>query len=430
MKVRRGNHEGTIGWDAKRHRFRGAIQIARKRLFFYGATRKRVAEQFESARQRHAMGLAVEAASEPLSAFVNRWLEDSVKTRCRPRTYALYKQQVDAHIIPTIGDLPIGKITPALIQTRLIGVKLAEGLSPNTVRHIRAVLRSAFTQLEKWLIVPRNVVKLTDPPRHKRRDTRIFTPEQAKAFIGVCQGHRLGPLFGTMLATGLRLGEALALNWENVNLDAATIFVRESLQRVVRADKTSELRLAEPKSDRSYRLVSVPRSIVAILVKQRARQNRERLVAGRDWVHSGAVFTSTIGTFLDERNVRAEFYALLKSANLPRIRLHDLRHSCATILLAAGEHPKVVQELLGHSSVQLTLDTYSHLLPDMKLKERAAARLEAILGSDENCGPNCGPTEANIPAVSKNTQNHSGNVVSREGIEPSTRRLRVCCSAN
>jgi hypothetical protein len=119
------------------------------------------------------------------------------------------------------------------------------------------------------------------------------------------------------------------------------------------------------------------------------------------------VFTSSIGTMLDERNVRREFYAVLKGQNLPRIRPHDLRHSCATILLAAGEHPKVVQEMLGHSSVQLTLDTYSHLVPDLKLKERAAARLDALLGPDP---PNSGQT--------------AENVVSRGGIEPPTRRLR------
>ena len=110
------------------------------------------------------------------------------------------------------------------------------------------------------------------------------------------------------------------------------------------------------------------------------------------------------------------FYDLLKALNLSRIRLHDLRHSCATILLAAGEHPKVVQEMLGHSSVQLTLDTYSHLLPDLKLKERAAARLDAVLRDDGDCGQNCGQNDEKM--------------VSRVGIEPTTRRLRVCCSAN
>ena len=162
--------------------------------------------------------------------------------------------------------------------------------------------------------------------------------------------------------------------------------------------------------------MSIPKSIVPVIRQHRASQNRERLLAGSRWIASRAVFASTIGTVLDERNVRREFYGLLKRHKLPRLRPHDLRHSCATILLAAGEHPKVVQEMLGHSSVQLTLDTYSHLLPDLQLKERAAARLDALLAEDENCGQDCG-------------QNHE-ILVSRGGIEPPTRRLRVCCSAN
>ena len=182
-----------------------------------------------------------------------------------------------------------------------------------------------------------------------------------------------------------------------------TVFVRRALQRVVLEDGTTELQFVEPKSDTSYRVVTIPASLVPLLVKHRANQNRERMLAGGRWRHMGLVFASTIGTPLDERNVRRAFYALLKAAGLPRIRLHDLRHSFAMILLASGEHPKVVQDLLGHSSVQLTLDTYSHLLPDFGLKERAAARLDEILkpkpkdeGSDENSGQNSGQNQENV----------------------------------
>jgi Phage integrase family len=130
-------------------------------------------------------------------------------------------------------------------------------------------------------------------------------------------------------------------------------------------------------------------------------------------------------------NVRREFYDLLKAQNLPRMRPHDLRHSYATILLATGEHPKVVQEILGHSSVQLTLDTYSHLLPDLMLKERAAAKLDAILsGGNDNPGQNPGQTDPARVVDQEKWSNSFEDVVSRVGIEPTTRRLRVCCSAN
>ena len=225
-----------------------------------------------------------------------------------------------------------------------------------------------------------------------------------------------------MLALGVRLGEALAIRWADVSLDHATAQVTRALQRIELPDGKSELQFVEPKSDRSYRVLAIPKSVVAMLGKHRAAQNRERLVAGSRWQSEGLVFASTIGTPLDERNVRREFFALLKAAKLPRMRIHDLRHSYATILLAAGEHPKVVQETLGHSSVQLTLDTYSHLLPDMGLKERAAARLDALL-----TGPNQQFVEEN---PGQNPGQNDEEVVSRLGIEPRTRRLRVCCSAN
>jgi integrase len=227
------------------------------------------------------------------------------------------------------------------------------------------------------------------------------------------------------------MGEALGLKWEDVDLERSTVFIRRALQRVTKEDGTTELRLVEPKSEGSYRVVSIPASIVAFLTRHRAQQNRERLVAGSRWQTTGHAFTSTIGTPLDERNVRREFYDLLKAQNLPRMRPHGLRHSYATILLAAGEHPKVVQEILGHSSVQLTLDTYSHLLPDLMLKERAAAKLDAILsGGNNNPGQNPGQSDQPQVDDQEKSSNLLGEEVSRDGIEPSTRRLRVCCSAN
>ncbi len=152
------------------------------------------------------------------------------------------------------------------------------------------------------------------------------------------------------------------------------------------------------------------------LIRHRATQKRERLVAGSRWESTDFVFTSTIGTPLGGANVRKDFHRILEQAELPRMRIHDLRHSFATLLLALGEHPKVVQEMLGHSQVSLTLDTYSHLIPSLGLKERAVERLDAVLS---DWGQNRGQTEEK-----------EEKLVSRPGIEPGTSRLRVCCSAN
>jgi integrase len=291
-----------------------------KRTYVYAATREEALDGLRKARDAHDLGLPVDVGREPLKHFLERWLEDCVKPRCRPRTYTLYRQQVSSHIVPTLGDTPLLKLTPQQVQNRLIAAKLEDGLSSRTVRHLRAVLRSAMSQAEKWLLVPRNVVKLTDPPRNKRREARIFTVAQAKTFLKACEAHRSGALYAAMLAVGLRMGEALGLQWEDVDLDKPTVFVRRALQWTTDQNGSSELRLVEPKSDTSYRVIVLPASIVPLLVRHRANQNRERLLAGSRWISTDAVFTSSIGTMLDERNVRREFYALLKGQNLPRIR--------------------------------------------------------------------------------------------------------------
>src|SRR5665213_1193966 len=182
--ARRGNQEGSIAWRPTEGRWRGQMMLSGRRASFYGATRKAVLDQFEKAREVHALGLPANAGKQLLAQFLERWLEDSVKVRCRPRTYVLYKQQVAAHIVPTIGHIALDKLTPQAIQQRLITAKLAEGLQGQTVRHIRAVLRSALSQAEKWLLVPRNVAKLTEAPRKRRTEVHIFAPEQAHLFVG------------------------------------------------------------------------------------------------------------------------------------------------------------------------------------------------------------------------------------------------------
>jgi len=172
----------------------------------------------------------------------------------------------------------------------------------------------------------------------------------------------------------LRLGEALGLRWADVDLEAGELHVRQALQRI-----DGELQFVEPKSERSRRTVALPEVAVKVLKRHRNRQRKERLKAGSWWNKSGLVFTSTVGTALDERNVRKAFKAILRGGKLPTIRIHDLRHTCASLLLAQDVNPRVVMETLGHSQVSLTLDTYSHVLPP--LQQEAAREMDAVLSS-------------------------------------------------
>ena len=309
---------------------------------------------------------------ETVGQFLERWLKDCAKLRLRPRTFEGYEQIVEQHLKPMIGTVELQKLMPHHVQ-RLLTEKTKVGLSPRRVGYIRAVLRTALNQALKWQLVAWDVATLVDVPRAQRYEPQVLTPDQARSLLEAANEHRVGAVFSVALAVGLRLGEALGLAWENVDLDKGTLTVRQALQRITGRG----LQLVEPKSKRSLRTIALPDATVSALKRHRARQNRERLVAGGKWSDSGLVFTSTLGTPLDDSNVRGVFTELLDAAGLTRMRIHDLRHTCASLLLAQGVHPRVVMEILGHSQISLTLDTYSHVLP--ALEREAANKMNAVL---------------------------------------------------
>jgi integrase len=194
----------------------------------------------------------------------------------------------------------------------------------------------------------------------KRPEIDPLTLEQAKRFLEAARGERLEALYATVLMLGLRRGEILGLRWEDIDLDARTLRVAQALQR---AD--GRLRIVEPKSDRSRRVLALPESVVASLRGHRVRQLEERLAAGSGWQNTGLVFASIAGKPLDPQNMSRHFRRLLRKAGLKMFRFHDLRHSAASFLLAQGAHPRAIMELLGHSQSSLTMNTYSHVMPAM-----------------------------------------------------------------
>lgn len=240
-----------------------------------------------------------------------------------------------------------------------MNAKLEAGLSPRTVQYLRAVLRRALCQALKWDLVARNVATLVDPPRSVRYEVSPLTPTQA--FLAAVKGDRLEALYSVALALGLRQGEALGLRWSDVDLDAGTLKVRVALQRI-----GGKVELVEPKTKRSRRTVHMPPTIVTALKEHRIRQLQERLMCGQRWDYSwNVIFASTIGTPLDARNVVRLFHSALERAGLPPMRFHDLRHTWASLLLAQGVGPRTIMDVLGHSQISLTMDTYSHVMPEM-----------------------------------------------------------------
>jgi integrase len=254
---------------------------------------------------------------------------------------------------------------------------LAAGNAPRSVIKARLVLSSALDQAERWGFIPRNPVRLVDPPRVPHDDREPITPEQAHALLDAVQGHRLEALYTVALALGLRRSEALGLQWSDVDLDAGVLRVRRGLQRL----KGGGLQFLELKTKKSRRDIAMPRVAVDALRAHTERQAFERRAAVEIWQEHDMVFASTIGTPLEPRNVNRHFASVLKRAGLPHLRFHDLRHACATLLLLQGVELKVVQEILGHASISTTGNIYAHVL--QSLKHCAAASMDAALRRDQ-----------------------------------------------
>jgi integrase len=222
-------------------------------------------------------------------------------------------------------------------------------------------------------MVPRNVAKLVDKPRVERKPVNPLTPEEARRFLGAIRGHRLEALFTVALALGLRQGEALGLGWKDVDFAAGTLRVRDQLQRI-----DHKLVLVPPKTAKSRRTLVMPALIVESLREHEKRQVAEKVWAGSRWEESGRlVFANRTGGPTQARHVIEQFHGVLEKAGMRHIRFHDLRHSCATLLLVQGVSPRVVMEVLGHSEIALTMNAYSHVVPE--LQREAAQRMQAIL---------------------------------------------------
>jgi len=255
-------------------------------------------------------------------------------------------------------------------------MKSESKLSPRTVAYCRVVLRTTLNDaIEQDMYgLSRNVAALAKAPRAHRRDVQPLTPEQARAFLDVISGHRWEALFTVALALGLREGEALGLSWGDVNFEARTITVRKQLQRI---DK--RLQLVDPKTEKSRRTIVMPLIVTERLRAHRVRQVEERLAAGEFWQDSNLVFTSKLGTAIHPENLGRTMRPLLARAECPQQRFHDLRHACASLLLAQGATMKEVQETLGHTQLATTSEIYAHLYPEFR--REVADRMDAILTS-------------------------------------------------
>jgi integrase len=308
---------------------------------------------------------------QTLAEYMAVWLEDTVKPTVRISTYQLYEYIVRVHIAPSnIGRIRLVKLTPQIIQ-RWINEKAASGLAPQSVRAFYRTLHVALELAVRWNMIPRNPATQAAPPRAPRSDIHPLAPEQVTVLLKAAEGDRLYALYAVAVALGLRQGEILALRWQDVDLDGGVLNVANSLRWV-----HGQPMLLEPKTKSSARRITLPAMIITILRQHRVRQLEDRLQSQR-WVDQDMVFTLKNGNPINASNVVARFKALLAKAGLPDMRFHDLRHTAASLLLAQGLPARMIMETLGHSNISITMDTYAHILPQMR--REVADAMERIL---------------------------------------------------
>lgn len=376
---KRGNGEGSIS------RRKDGLYMARytvqtadgpKRRTIYGKkgeSREDVAAKLTKAMADRDGGITYDAGKLTVEEHLRRWLSDSVRDTVRQRTYERYESIVRVHLIPAIGRIKLKTLTPAHVRG-LYRAKLDGGLAPRSVLHIHRTLSKALKQATDDGLIPCNAAGLVKPPRPRREEIRPLDREQVSGLFEAASasGDRLQALYVVAVTTGMRRGELQGLKWEDLDLEAGTLQVRRTL-----SEPKGGWIFEAPKSGKG-RSIRLTRKAISALREHRKRQLEERMRKAGLWSDHGLVFPSAIGTPMSGGNLNRSFKVLLERAGLPAVRFHDLRHTCATLLLRQGVNPKYVQELLGHADISLTLNVYSHILPDMG--DAAAGAMDAALG--------------------------------------------------
>ncbi len=373
MAVRRGHGDGSI-YERRVNgqlQYVGQISLGRvdgKRLrkAASGATKAEVRARLKEIQRSFDAGLAVAQAPQTVGEWLTKWLSQlETGQKKRAATIRRYSSLARVHLIPVLGHHRLDKLSRVQVDD-FLAAKLHE-LQPRTVHHLRAVLRTALNRALRDGLVLRNVAALTEPVDVPQAPRRFLTVAEAQAVLKAAQGERLEALYVLTLNLGLRIGEALALRWQDVDLAAGRLKVVYNLQRV-RGKLDPRV---EPKTEKSRRTIGLPPGVVDALSAHRERQRNDPIR------HMDLIFTTQVGSPLDPSDVSREFRAFLERKSLPRVRFHDLRHAAGSIMLKNGTPMHVVSRILGHSNIATTVDIYGHV-EDLALDEAAVAMGRAL----------------------------------------------------
>jgi integrase len=344
-------------------------------------------------------GTHVESTRMTLAEFLTKEWLPARRASLRPSTCESYERNIRVHVerrdvgneplqgVEPIGGVRLQHLTPAHLnqfygELLTSGRRDGKGLSPRTVRYVHTILRRALQDAVRWGKLVRNPADAAEPPRHsatKPTPANCWTAEQLRLFLEHVREERLYPMWLLFATTGMRRGEVAGLTWDDVDLDAARIAVRRA-----RVTVGHEVDNAAPKSDRGRRNVALDRATVAALRAWRNQRFEEELALGEAYASSALVFTWENGHALHPDWISKAFKRRVKAAKLPALSVHGMRHTSASLALQAGVHPKVVSERIGHSTVSLTLDTYSHAIP--ALQESAAELVAQLVVGESGVG--------------------------------------------
>lgn len=370
MPARRHRHEGSITKIRRRRKdgtviefWCGRVSAGRRangnhrRIAVYAASKADCVNKMARLRLDAGDITAVDDQRLTVATFMTKWLSDAVLPSRRARTHQLYSDMNRLYIEPNIGGTRLSKLMPLHVQG-LYSQLERDKKSARLRQLVHGTLRNALGQALRWGLIARNPCDAVEKPRASRPTMTVLDAKQVAALLKAARGDRLEALYVLALATGLRRGELLALQWKDIDFDDHALMVNRTL-----VDLSGKLDVAEPKTAKGRRRVDLPESVTAALWRHRKRMLAEGRAASL-WV-----FCDSDGGPLRGSNLlRRSFSPLLTKAKLSHVRFHDLRHTAATLLLVAGVHPKVVQERLGHATIAMTLDTYSHVLPTMQRK--------------------------------------------------------------
>jgi len=373
---KRGNREGSI-YQTNDGRWRGSVTLnSGARKYVSGRTREEVAEKLSIILGKNAVGGAISIGGRTLGSWLTTWLEDEVRPSVRQNTYYDYAGIVKNHLRPRMGSRKLVELSAGDIS-RFHQELLASGVTPSRLLKIHRVLSRSLRIAAKWGYVDRNVATLVSPPRVEEKEPSFLTSSQVSQLLEVIKGSPDESRW-LLALLGLRQGEVLGLPWDAVDLDTGELRIKQALQRQSKVG----LKIVPPKSRSSRRTVLLPPQVTGALKARRVAQAADRLKCGAVWGNDwDLVFTSPTGLPIDPSADHKAWKSLLSSADIKVMRLHDARHTAATLLLRSGVSTRAAMEWLGHSQVSQTM-RYTHVLPEVA-RDTSSRMGKAMFGDSQ-----------------------------------------------